>query len=80
MSSVLTGQIEAIEYILAAKLVDTQTALHLVGAKASLQFLLKHEAGIRTYIEEVRRAREAPIVKAALTHFPDAEIIAVTKP
>lgn len=79
MSDRLTGQIAAIEYILANKLVDTETALHLVGAKASLQFLLKHERGIRDYIEEIRRAKDHPQIKSALTYFPDAEIVSVRK-
>lgn len=75
MSRALEEQIEALDYILANRLVDADSATKLSGAKGSLQFLAKHEEGIRAYIGEVKAARESPLVKGALREFPDADVI-----
>lgn len=73
--SPLEQQIGWIGRLLAERVLTGEDAAIAASARASLEFLRKHEEGIREYIREVRSAKELPLVKEALREFPDADVI-----
>jgi hypothetical protein len=79
MSQALEDQIGWLGRLLAERSLPPADAAIAAGARASLEFLLKHEDGFRSYHAEVKAAKQSPMVKDVMREFPDAEIVGVRK-
>ena len=79
MSEALDKQISVLSFLLAERVLSAEDAAVVAGARASLEYLRKHEIGIRAYIADLEAVKKTPMVQEALREFPDAEIIGVRK-